>query len=117
MRIDTLFERCLIACALYEEYWLMYAQHLEDRMVKEPEQRSATERLLRSVYRRACTVHVYDKTTLYLMWSNFEEKSGTLLYALSLFEPSFYVASFFFFRTHAQSRFDFRPVGEGGAQV
>ncbi|KAI9553562.1 hypothetical protein GHT06_021480 [Daphnia sinensis] len=78
LRIDTLFERCLIACALYDEYWLMYAQHLESRWNDELDNRPLIEKQLRSVYRRACTVHVYDKTTLYLMWSNFEEKTGHL---------------------------------------
>lgn len=78
-RIDTLFERCLIACALYDDYWLMYAQHLESRLNDEVDNRPAVESLLRSVYRRACTVHVYDKTTLYLMWSTFEEKTGKFL--------------------------------------
>lgn len=78
LRIDTLFERCLIACALYDEYWLMYAQHLETRWGEEIENRLQIEKRLRSVYRRACTVHVYDKTALYLMWSNFEEKTGNL---------------------------------------
>jgi pre-mRNA-processing factor 39 len=76
LRIDTLFERCLIACALYDEYWLLYAQHLESRWNDELDNRPLIEKQLRSVYRRACTVHVYDKTTLYLMWSNFEEKTG-----------------------------------------
>jgi len=78
LRIDTLFERCLIACALYDDFWLMYAQHLESRWNEETENRPQVEILLRSVYRRACTIHVYDKTTLYLMWSNFEEKTGNL---------------------------------------
>ena len=79
IRIDTLFERCLIACALYEEYWLMYAQHLESRWNAEENDKKHVELLLRSVYRRACTVHVYDKPSLYLMWSNFEEKSGKII--------------------------------------
>lgn len=78
LRIDTLFERCLIACALYEDYWLMYAQHLESRWTAEPDSRETTERKLRSVYRRACTIHVYDKTALYLMWSVFEERTGNV---------------------------------------
>ena len=26
-----LFERCLIACALYEEFWAKYAEYLEGR--------------------------------------------------------------------------------------
>lgn len=74
-RIDILFERCLIACALYDEYWLLYAQHLESRWNEKADQRHDIEKKLRSVYRRACTVHVYDKPNLYLMWSNFEERT------------------------------------------
>lgn len=77
-RIDILFERCLIACALYDEYWLLYAQHLESRWMEEPDNKIHIEELLRCVYRRACTVHVYDKPTLYLMWATFEEKTGNL---------------------------------------
>lgn len=55
----------------------MYAQHLETRWSEEVDNRPQIEKQLRSVYRRACTVHVYDKTTLYLLWSNFEEKTGS----------------------------------------
>ena len=56
----------------------MYAQHLEGRWVAEEDNRLKIEKKLRSIYRRACTVHVYDKTTLYLLWSNFEERTGHL---------------------------------------
>lgn len=79
-RIGLLFERCLIACALYEEYWLSYAQHLETRLADdtEKEHQPLIESLLRSVYQRACTIHVCDKPTLYLMWATFEEKTGDL---------------------------------------
>ena len=29
--IEVLFERCLIACALYEEFWLKYANWLREK--------------------------------------------------------------------------------------
>ena len=29
--MEVLFERCLIACALYEEFWAKYAEYLEGR--------------------------------------------------------------------------------------
>ena len=29
-RIVVLFERCLIPCALYEQFWAKYARYLED---------------------------------------------------------------------------------------
>ena len=37
-RIVVLFERCLIPCAKYEQFWAKYAQYLEDRMNKGLEQ-------------------------------------------------------------------------------
>lgn len=35
-RIVLLFERCLIACALYEKFWCKYARYLEDYHKKNP---------------------------------------------------------------------------------
>ena len=37
-RIVVLFERCLIPCSRYEQFWAKYAQYLEDRMNKGLEQ-------------------------------------------------------------------------------
>ncbi|XP_043241103.1 pre-mRNA-processing factor 39-like isoform X2 [Amphibalanus amphitrite] len=70
-RIHVLFERCMISCALYEEYWLKYVRYLESL---EPCDWDA----VRSVYRRACWTHLPDKPAIHLMWATFEEKQGDL---------------------------------------
>ncbi|XP_075148092.1 pre-mRNA processing factor 39 [Haematobia irritans] len=67
-RILVLFERCLIACALYDEFWLKMIRYLES-ILEEPE----IPAILSDVYRRACEIHHPDKPSLHLMWSAFEE--------------------------------------------
>lgn len=67
-RILVLFERCLIACALYDEFWLKMIRYLET-LLDEPEMVAVSS----DVYRRACEIHHPDKPSLHLMWSAFEE--------------------------------------------
>lgn len=66
-RILILFERCLIACALYDEFWLKLIRYLESQ--------NDTELIpiTRDAFERACTIHHPDKPCLHLMWSAFEE--------------------------------------------
>ncbi|XP_018331936.1 pre-mRNA-processing factor 39 isoform X2 [Agrilus planipennis] len=66
-RIIILFERCLIACALYEEFWLKYVHYLEG--LKDP----ALQPKIKDVYERACTIHHLKKPNLHLQWAIFEE--------------------------------------------
>lgn len=66
-RVLVLFERCLIACALYDEFWLKLIRYLES--LNDPELIPS----IRDVFRRACEVHHPDKPSLHLMWSGFEE--------------------------------------------
>lgn len=66
-RILVLFERCLIACALYDEFWLKLIRYLEAQDDLELLDKT------REVYERACNVHHPDKPSLHLMWSSFEE--------------------------------------------
>ncbi|CAH1982220.1 unnamed protein product [Acanthoscelides obtectus] len=69
-RIIVLFERCLIACALYEEFWLKFVHYLEglkDEMLQPK---------IRDVYERACTIHHLKKPSLHLQWAMFEEGVG-----------------------------------------
>ncbi|XP_059616162.1 pre-mRNA-processing factor 39 [Phlebotomus argentipes] len=66
-RVLVLFERCLIACALYEEFWLKLIRYLESQ--NDAELAVTT----RDAFERACTVHHPDKPSLHLMWSAFEE--------------------------------------------
>ncbi|KAG7464513.1 hypothetical protein MATL_G00166410 [Megalops atlanticus] len=63
-RVLMLFERCLIACALYEEFWTKYVHYLEQHSVEEA----------RDVYRRACEIHLSHKHSMHLQWATFEER-------------------------------------------
>ncbi|XP_021920001.1 pre-mRNA-processing factor 39 isoform X3 [Zootermopsis nevadensis] len=65
-RIIVLFERCLIACALYEEFWIKFIRYLEG-LNGEPLDK------IRNVYERACTIHHTKKPNLHLHWAVFEE--------------------------------------------
>ncbi|XP_041845315.1 pre-mRNA-processing factor 39 [Melanotaenia boesemani] len=65
-RVRILFERCLIACALYEEFWTRYIQYLEPQSVDEA----------RAVYKRACEVHLTYKPNIHMQWATFEERHG-----------------------------------------
>lgn len=67
IRIVVLFERCLIACALYEEFWLKFVHYLEN--LKDPE----LQQKIRDVYERACTIHHLKKPSIHLQWAMFEE--------------------------------------------
>jgi pre-mRNA-processing factor 39 len=80
-RILVLFERCLIACALYEEFWIKLIRYLETNQ-DDPE----FEARARDVYERACIIHHPDKPTLHLMWSSFEEMFGNVDKAVSILE-------------------------------
>ncbi|BES91311.1 HAT [Nesidiocoris tenuis] len=64
-RAVILFERCLIACAMYEEFWLKYIRYLECS--------DSFDDLVRNVYQRACLIHHCKKPYLALEWAAFEE--------------------------------------------
>ncbi|XP_032871270.1 pre-mRNA-processing factor 39-like [Amblyraja radiata] len=67
-RVLVLFERCVIACALYEDFWIKYAKYLEHHSVE----------AVRNVFQRACMVHLPKKPTLHLLWAAFEEQQGDI---------------------------------------
>ncbi|KAJ1528804.1 hypothetical protein ONE63_007183 [Megalurothrips usitatus] len=69
-RIIVLFERCLIACALYEEFWIKFVKFLQG--LKDGDWTDN----IRDVLRRACTIHHPKKPSLHLFWSEFEESQG-----------------------------------------
>ena len=66
-RVVILYERCVIACALYEEFWQRFASYMEAHDCVEGCQ---------SVYDRACQVHLPNKPQINLAWAAFEEKHG-----------------------------------------
>ncbi|XP_069114991.1 pre-mRNA-processing factor 39-like isoform X1 [Argopecten irradians] len=65
-RVVTLFERCMIASALYEDFWMKYAKYMEDHGAEG----------VRSVYTRACKIHLPKKPYIHLAWAAFEERQG-----------------------------------------
>ncbi|XP_077056177.1 pre-mRNA-processing factor 39 isoform X2 [Siphateles boraxobius] len=73
-RVVVLFERCLIACALYEEFWIKYAKYLE----------SYSTEGVRHIYKKACTVHLPKKPSVHLLWAAFEEQQGSIDEARSI---------------------------------
>jgi pre-mRNA-processing factor 39 len=81
VRILVLFERCLIACALYEEFWIKLIRYLETNQ-SDPQFEAKT----RDVFQRACLIHHTDKPSLHLMWSTFEETYGNVDKAVSILE-------------------------------
>ncbi|CAL8111822.1 unnamed protein product [Orchesella dallaii] len=80
-RVVTLFERCLIACALYEEYWIRYVKFLQSQL----KQSDVSDRL-RDVYNRACTIHHQNKPWINLHWAAFEESQGSIDKAVEVLE-------------------------------
>lgn len=74
-RILVLFERCLIACALYDEFWLKLIRYLESQNDADLIEKT------RDVYFRACTVHHTDKPALHMLWASFEECQHDLIKA------------------------------------
>ncbi|XP_071760150.1 pre-mRNA-processing factor 39 isoform X2 [Centroberyx gerrardi] len=67
-RVVVLFERCLVACALYEEFWTKYAKYLEGYSIEG----------VRHVYKKACTIHLPRKPAIHLLWAAFEEQQGNV---------------------------------------
>ncbi|KAH7560143.1 TPRhypothetical proteinlike protein [Bipolaris maydis] len=67
-RIAFLYERCLVACALYDEFWLRYARWMFAQ---------GKEENARIIYMRASCIFVpISAPTIRLNWARFEEKLG-----------------------------------------
>ncbi|KAJ3092554.1 hypothetical protein HK102_005834 [Quaeritorhiza haematococci] len=69
-RVYVLYERCLVACALYEEFWARYARYLIGRGDSEN---------ARNVFIRATTVFVpATQPKIRLTYAAFEEEHGRI---------------------------------------
>ncbi|RCN40699.1 hypothetical protein ANCCAN_13342, partial [Ancylostoma caninum] len=66
-RITVLFERCLIACAMYDQFWTKYARWAQKHRGSDA---------AREIYRRA-QQHIPGNVRLALAFSAFEESLGT----------------------------------------
>ncbi|XP_014218545.1 pre-mRNA-processing factor 39 isoform X2 [Copidosoma floridanum] len=78
-RVIILFERCLVACALYDEFWMRFVRYLESLKGDNTDK-------IQDVYTRACKVHHPKKPNLHLQWATFEESLGHYDKAASILE-------------------------------
>ncbi|VVC34403.1 Tetratricopeptide-like helical domain,HAT (Half-A-TPR) repeat [Cinara cedri] len=70
-RIVIIYERCLIPCALYEDFWLSYVEYLELSPYDVCD-------LLHNLFTRACVVHHRKSPKLHFKWAEFEEFKGNV---------------------------------------
>ncbi|OTA53558.1 pre-mRNA-processing factor 39 [Hypoxylon sp. EC38] len=68
-RTTFLYERCIVTCALYDEFWLRYARWMSAQPGKEEE--------VRHIYMRAATLFVpISRPGIRLQYAYFEESCG-----------------------------------------
>jgi len=76
-RVVDLYERCLICCALYEEFWIRYARYLSRKnLIQEA----------KNVYHRALSGFLNKKPSLLVAKALFEEESGNIEVAREILE-------------------------------
>ena len=78
-RIAFLYERCLVTCALYDEFWFRYARWMSSQAGKEEE--------VRHIYLRAATLFVpLSRPGIRLQFAYFEESCGRVDVARDIHE-------------------------------
>ncbi|ORY66443.1 pre-mRNA-processing factor 39 [Pseudomassariella vexata] len=78
-RITFLYERCLVTCALYDEFWFRYARWMSAQPGKEEE--------VRHIYMRATTLFVpVSRPGIRLQFAYFEESCGRVDVARDIHE-------------------------------
>lgn len=76
-RIVSLYERCLVTCAFYDEFWFRYARWMYAQSGKEEE--------VRNIYLRAATMFVpLSRPGIRLQWAYFEESCDRVDVALDI---------------------------------
>ncbi|EED16493.1 mRNA splicing protein (Prp39), putative [Talaromyces stipitatus ATCC 10500] len=82
-RIVFLYERCLVTCAHYDEFWLRYARWMSAQPDKEEE--------VRNIYQRASTIYVpIAYPTVRLHYAYFEEMTEHVDIARDIHEAILY---------------------------
>lgn len=76
LRCEALYERCLIACANYEDMWVRYAEWKE---------KTAGFDAANSVFQRAVSVFLKYRASIYLEYATFLEAHGKLKEASSTY--------------------------------
>lgn len=74
-RIVCLYERCLVTCAFYDEFWFRYARWMSAQDFATPSRNLKEE--IRHIYTRASTMYVpISRPGIRLQWAFFEENCG-----------------------------------------
>ncbi|POS76082.1 mRNA splicing protein [Diaporthe helianthi] len=78
-RVTALYERCLVTCAFYEEFWFRYARWMQAQPNKDEE--------VRNVFLRAVTLYVpISRPGIRLQFAYFEETCGRVEVARAVHE-------------------------------
>lgn len=76
-RVVFLYERCLVTCAYYDEFWFRYARWMSGQAGKEED--------VRNIYLRASTLFVpISRPAIRLQFAYFEESCGRAEYARAI---------------------------------
>ncbi|KAG5929730.1 hypothetical protein E4U42_004889 [Claviceps africana] len=75
-RIVSLYDRCLVTCAFYDEFWFRYARWMNAQAGKEEE--------VRNIYIRASVFVPISRPGVRMQWAYFEEASGRVDVALDI---------------------------------
>uniref|UniRef100_A0A0K0FM52 Pre-mRNA-processing factor 39 (inferred by orthology to a human protein) n=1 Tax=Strongyloides venezuelensis TaxID=75913 RepID=A0A0K0FM52_STRVS len=76
-KIKCLFERCLVACCLYEEYWMKYARYLDKNVSKTQ---------AKAVLTRAHKIHIPSSSKIALLLSLMEERNNNFNEAVDILD-------------------------------
>lgn len=78
-RVTFLYERCLVAAAYYDEFWLRYARWMLGQNGKNEE--------VRHIYMRASCIYApIARPAIRLQWALFEEMSGRIEVSQAIYE-------------------------------
>lgn len=84
-RVVCLYERCLVTCAFYDEFWFRYARWMLAQQYQDPARNLREE--VRHIYIRASTMHVpVSRPGIRLQWAFFEESCGRIDIARDIHE-------------------------------
>lgn len=76
-RVDLIFERCLIPCAHYEDFWLKAINHYKNNNNVEK---------VKALYAIVCTKHLIDNVQMKVDWSNYIHSLGDVNLAKEILE-------------------------------
>ncbi|KAG6041287.1 hypothetical protein E4U41_005115 [Claviceps citrina] len=75
-RVVSLYDRCMVTCAFYDEFWFRYARWMDAQTGKDEE--------VRNIYIRASILVPISRPGIRMQWAYFEESRGRIDVALDI---------------------------------